>query len=858
MLPASLKNLLRISGISVSAFLAVLPWLITPDSDDPFLFHGWVVYAATAVAICLLSVIFLFFRPRQNQLPYARAFLLLFAVITTTTLLSSFIVSLRTALTWLSLMVLAGFLRLSRQDADNFNIAAMIVLSGFLMAIYGLFQAAGLDVINWASNYSMVGTLSNPNFFTTFLSLTAMVSLGLSMNQSYRHKFTSLIFWCMTAIQILAVMISGRVGSIVTLGFGIFLMTTSFWEVRPGRLLRRSSFISGLLLAIVLTGAYGLVYYATSTYPWQTSAQFYHRDYPVITRIINWQMGYGIFLKNPLLGMGPGTLPFAMPLQRPPTGSTMGLKQYNDDPHSWPVSILAETGFAGLFGFASVLAIVYGCGTWRRFKNQQIDDGRASQAKEDDNLRFVDDNLSWKAVLLIAVAAPVGYLAGLIGPGALIYSFPAAIVIFGLHNLFIGMSADKSRLQPVNLAKTLLVTLLVFAFNGLFNNSFSILPLLAFATLLFSLHFSVCLRNIAWKRRFTFLSLFFVCLPAMYVFTAYNFQIAYHREQVNLSLGERLLAGQNFAESQTAFESAIQANPQSLKAHYGLAMVLEQQNRLDETQDILRKLDSMVPNVFNTNYELARILFERRQIIEAHKYALKSLQWSQSPRIYDLLGRILLMEGKQLEAERIFEEGLLLIPPDAQERLAADRIRLNLAALLAGRGSYDKCQEYLKQIRSELKENIDYIYLQGMVLSRNQKYQEALELFEKGLEKDPQNARLMNAVGYILTLQNTDLERAANLLESAYQNIKRSGSPPQSDFLMIVHSLGNLYWKQGKLAEAREMLEIAWSQCPPDWQKLKSERLENLRQFYRETGMQQELENLQAQEPLPGEPREQH
>jgi tetratricopeptide (TPR) repeat protein len=713
------------------------------------------------------------------------------------------------------------------------------MLSGFLMAVYGLLQASGLDVINWSSDYRMVGTLSNPNFYTTFLALTVIVSLGLSLNQSYRHKVTRLAFWVMTATQIMAIAVSGRSGSILTLVFGIFLLTTSFWEVRPGRLLRRSSFISGLLLAVIMTGAYGLVYYATSTYPWEASGKFSHSDFPIITRIINWQMGYGIFIKNPLLGMGPGATPYLMPLQRPPTGSVMGLKPYNDDPHSWPVTILAEIGFIGLFAFASILAIVYGCGTWRRFKNQQTEDGQ----------RFADDSLSWKSVVIAAIAAPACYFAGLIGPGALIYSFPAAIIVFGLHNLFRTMAADEEPAQPANLAKITLAALLTFAFNGLFNNSFSILPLVVFSTLLFSLHFSACLRNVVWKKRFSFLSLVFICLPAMYVFTAYNFQIAYHREQVNLAAGEKLLANQSFAESQTAFEAAIQANPQSLKAHYGLAMALEQQNRLDETQDILKRLDSMVPNVFNSNLELARILFERKQILEAHKYALKSLQWSQSPRIYDLLGRILLMEGQQAEAERIFEEGLILIPPYRGERDAADRIRLNLAAMQANRGNFEKCQSYLKQINSEIKENVDYMYLQGLILARSQKYEQALELFEKALEKDPQNSRLMNAVGYILTEMNTDLERAANLLESAYQNIKRTEPPPLSDLLMVAHSLGSLYWKQGKLAQAQELLELAWSECPVEWQRLKKERHESLRLFYQATGRNEQIENLQPQEP---------
>jgi len=205
-----------------------------------------------------------------------------------------------------------------------------------------------------------------------------------------------------------------------------------------------------------------------------------------------------------------------------------------------------------------------------------------------------------------------------------------------------------------------------------------------------------------------------------------------------------------------------------------------------------------------------------------------------------LLGRILLMEGKHNEAEKIFEEGLLLVPPNRQERNAADQIRLNLAALMSSRGDFEKCQVYLGQIKSKVRDNLNYIYLQGMILSRKKEYDRALELFEKALEMSPQNPRLMNAVGYILTTLNQDLERAANLLENSYQNIRRIEPPPLSELLMVAHSLGSLYWKQGKLAEAQELLELAWNQCPPEWKSLKQERLESLTRFYQETGRAQE------------------
>jgi tetratricopeptide (TPR) repeat protein len=239
------------------------------------------------------------------------------------------------------------------------------------------------------------------------------------------------------------------------------------------------------------------------------------------------------------------------------------------------------------------------------------------------------------------------------------------------------------------------------------------------------------------------------------------------------------------------------------------------------------------------------VLFERKHILEAHRYALKSLNWNPTPRSYELLGKILISEGKMAEAKKIFEEGLIFVPEqNKEERIAADRIRLNLAALAANQTDFAECRKYLAEIKSSISQTSDALYLKGMLLSQDNKPDEALKLFEKALHESPENPRIMNAVGYLLTRNEKDLERAEMLLETAHQLLKSSETPMLSDMLMIAHSLGTLYWKQGKLEEAGKLLEIAWEKCPDTWETVKVGRYQDLIRFYQETGNDQALARL--------------
>lgn len=915
MLPGSVDNLLRLSGIVISAILAIQPWLIATGSEDPFLFSSWAIFAAGSISVCLSAVLLLFFKPRQGQMVFLGGFFMFFSAITAATLNSGFLSSLRSSMYLVTLLLLTAFLRMVRRQQDNLAIAGMISLSGATMAIYSILQAAGIDILAWNSDYQMVGTFSNPNFLAAFLMVTAMVNIGM-LNEPGLKPTDRAVFSLFLAVQVFAVVFSGRAGAILSIAVAAGFYFTSFWEIRPGRLMRRSAFLAGLTLAIVLTIFYGMAYYATTSYPWESMSKMPYRYMPAVTRLVLWQMGFAIFLDHPVTGLGPGAISYLMPAQRPPQGSLIGIKSFNDDPHSATISILAETGFIGLWGACTIFAVIFGCYVWRRSKgfNLKLAEEAVSPASTPENTSADIDTPKVQITVTdtpVAAAAPqpdasepyqneppatiqtinvseavampagspanipptdgpkaaekkvadqavavseapaffpwnysaiallisfLAFRAGFFEAPVFFYSLPFIIAGFGVLSAICSPDQNYNH-NGLALSRGSMVAIITFFFYSLFNNSISIVPLSGFMVLIVSLHFSCCLRDLVWKRKFSPAAVVFLVFPPLFVFCAYNFQIAHHLEQINLWKGQNLLAASPI-DAQAAFSTAIRANPQSLKAYYGLAISLEKQNRPEETKEVLKKLDAMVPNAFNLNYELARIMLARKQVLEAHRHALKNLEWDRAPRSFELLGQILVVEGKSGEAEKVFNEGLSLFPANMIEKEASDRIRLNLAGLAASRGDFARCEELLQQIKSEVKNDMNSLYLSGMLLARKNQNEKALELFEKALEMFPQNPRFMNAIGYILCEMNTEMDRARELLEGAYQIIRKSEPVDLGELLMISHSLGKLYWKQGRNREAGELLKIAWQQCPEEWPVLKEERRRDYAEFCAKTGQE--------------------
>jgi len=687
------------------------------------------------------------------------------------------LVSLRIGLLWGTQLLLFFFLRVVGKSVYVFPMSVLLSINGALMAVYGLMQKFGCDFLSWpGSPFNVVGTFGNPNFFGAYIMVTALLTLGIFRNGIFSSLLPKVFFGLIFILHLFALNAAGSKSAWLGLSVGIILLYSKFWEIRAGKFFRRSSFRGAALLALALVVFYGLADMAMARYPWESVSTPPFEYFEVISRLFIWKMGFSLSIGHFFSGLGPGGSQFLLAGFRPPFGTFFALSFFNDDPHSFALLLLGETGIFGLWGACALLIAAWGVHS--RFRNKHY-------AVEADNNAIC-----------------------------------------------------RSAIAPGQMAKGLAAAAISLLFHGLFNNSLTALPLSNLLLLLAALHQSACLRDVRWKRSFSFTALIYLVFPLIFAASAWILQSNHHEVERNLFEGFRLIESNKPTEAAISFEKAVRANPQSMQSLLGLAKSLELQGRLGRTQDILLRLEGLGPNVGNVRFHLANLLFERNLILEAHRYALLSLAGNQTPAAYELLGRILGIEGRLEESEQILREGINVPFREKIDWNAVNSMRLQLSSIAVGKGDFLGAKNQLASLSMPFWDSAEAHFLRGMIEYKLENATEALRHFETALARNATEPKYLNAAGYLLVQTSGDLNRARTLLEDAYKGYRLRPAPTLSDILSVAHSLGMLYWKLGLLDKAQELLTMAFLQCPLEWKDVRETRAKDLKTFLFETNRQ--------------------
>ncbi|MGH9775725.1 MAG: tetratricopeptide repeat protein [Candidatus Acidiferrales bacterium] len=105
-------------------------------------------------------------------------------------------------------------------------------------------------------------------------------------------------------------------------------------------------------------------------------------------------------------------------------------------------------------------------------------------------------------------------------------------------------------------------------------------------------------------------------------------------------------------------------------------------------------------------------------------------------------------------------------------------------------------------------EKANAYFMLGAIYERQKKYDDAEEGFKQSLALEPQNAAVLNYYGYMLAERNVRLDEAAKMITAAVKQEPTNGA--------YLDSLGWVYFRQNKLAEAQEYLEKAAAHTPHD------------------------------------------
>jgi len=106
----------------------------------------------------------------------------------------------------------------------------------------------------------------------------------------------------------------------------------------------------------------------------------------------------------------------------------------------------------------------------------------------------------------------------------------------------------------------------------------------------------------------------------------------------------------------------------------------------------------------------------------------------------------------------------------------------------------DKAAEF--STKDEDKEYVEF--LRGSTYEREKKYDQAEEVFRKVLVSDPQNAAVLNYLGYMLADRGTKLDEALILIKKAVELDPANGA--------YLDSLGWAYFRLGKYELAEDNL----------------------------------------------------
>jgi tetratricopeptide (TPR) repeat protein len=274
------------------------------------------------------------------------------------------------------------------------------------------------------------------------------------------------------------------------------------------------------------------------------------------------------------------------------------------------------------------------------------------------------------------------------------------------------------------------------------------------------------------------------------------------KDSIDARLGyARLLLQANRREAARAqLHKVLSIDPDNGDARLALALLALDEHKFDESESELRSLLKQPDKRMDAEYFLGRLDELRNEPEKALQQYRKVTSGSQA---LDAQVRSALMLGKLNridEARDVFEQLRQQYPP------LAGRFYAGEGEMLLDAG---KVQEALDVYTTALKMNPDdgdLLYARSLAYERLGKTDLAEADLRKLLQDSPDDARALNALGYMLTVHSTRYDEAQKLIAQA---LKLTPDDPA-----VIDSMGWVQFKKGDPKAALPLLQRALSLMP--------------------------------------------
>lgn len=252
-------------------------------------------------------------------------------------------------------------------------------------------------------------------------------------------------------------------------------------------------------------------------------------------------------------------------------------------------------------------------------------------------------------------------------------------------------------------------------------------------------------------------------------------------------------------EAEAQFRAVSEDSERGADARFQLALIAERDRRFEEAVSLFESVNTGT-QALEALISRSRVLAKLGRIDEARS-ALEMLAEQfppLAPRMLIAQGEILIQAGRSDEALSIFDQALAERPGDAE-------ILYSRSLAHEQTGRFDLAEADLRQILSSKPEDPQALNALGYMLSvHTDRYSEARAYISKALEQSPDDAAIIDSMGWV-EFKLGRLPEARTLLERAYKN---SGDPE------IAAHLGEVLWTSGDQNRARQVWNEALQSHP--------------------------------------------
>ena len=268
-------------------------------------------------------------------------------------------------------------------------------------------------------------------------------------------------------------------------------------------------------------------------------------------------------------------------------------------------------------------------------------------------------------------------------------------------------------------------------------------------------------------------------------------------KDVRLHLARAYVGDKRFSDASAEFRRLLRDFPNSVEVVYPVAILALQQNDLDTAETQLKHLLELEFGDRNlVNYYLGQVMEARKNEAAAIDYygqvGLSEPFLNARNRQAMLLARA----GKLDEARQVLQQTATMHPT---ERVALGQSE---AQLLRDAKRYAEALEVLERLLKSNPGNAELLYDSAVVADRLDKMALVEERLRQVIALQPENAHAYNALGYTFAERNMRLDEARELVARALALLP--------DDAFIIDSMGWVLYRQGDLAGALIQLQKAY------------------------------------------------